>query len=152
MTTQHIAAHRTLRVAGIVSAVALTLGLAACNRQDDRTVGQRVDSAAEKTEQAARDLKADAKQGMETAKTEARDAANVVEAKVDDMTITAAVNAGLAKDPDLSAVRINVDTKSGVVTLTGPAPTPVAKERATSIAQTVKGVAGVNNNLEVRAG
>lgn len=149
MNTQPTTMSRGLRAVGLASALAMALGLAACNRQDDRTVGQRVDSAAERTEQAARDMKEEARQGMETARTEARDAANAVEAKVDDITITAAVNAGLAKDPDLSAVRINVDTKSGVVTLSGPAPTTVAKERATSIAQNVKGVAGVNNNLEV---
>ncbi len=138
-TTQH-ATRTWLRSAGIVSALALTLGLAACNKADDRTVGEKVDAAITKTEQAASNMRDDASK-----------AANTVEAKVDDMAITASVNAGLANDPVLSAAKINVDTKSGVVTLTGPAPTPDAKDRATSIAQTVKGVSGVNNNLQVGA-
>ncbi|KQP18491.1 hypothetical protein ASF43_10285 [Pseudorhodoferax sp. Leaf267] len=129
-----------LRTVGLVSALALTLGLAACNRQTDTTVGQKMDSAMAKTEQAA----ADTKQA-------AGNMVDKVEAKLDDAGITAAVNTELAKDPDLSAMKINVDTKSSVVTLTGPAPSADAKNRATTIAQGVKGVAGVNNNLEVRA-
>lgn len=134
--------HHPVRTAGLLAAVALTLGLAACGERVDTagtqpaepTVGQRVDSAVERTEQAAGNV------------------AQKVERKVDDAAITASVNASLAKDPDLSAMKIDVDTKSGVVTLSGPAPTPAAKDRATSLAQAVDGVAGVNNHLQVRAG
>jgi hyperosmotically inducible protein len=142
------------RTAGLLAAAALTLGLVACGDRVDTasnpapaptepavvpapaepTVGQRMDSAADSTKQAAGNM------------------ADKVERKVDDAAITASVNASLAKDPDLSAMKINVDTKSGVVTLNGPAPTAAAKDRATSLAQAVDGVAGVNNNLEVRAG
>jgi hyperosmotically inducible periplasmic protein len=71
---------------------------------------------------------------------------------VDDAAITTKVNAGLAADKDLSAVKIDVDTKDGVVTLTGPAPTAGARERATEIARGVKGVSSVNNQLTVKAG
>ena len=132
----------SLRAAGLLAASALMLGLVACGERVDTagtqpaepTVGQRVDSAAERTANAAGNM------------------AQNVERKVDDAAITASVNASLAKDPDLSAMKINVDTKSGVVTLNGPAPTAAAKDRATSLAQAVDGVAGVNNNLEVRAG
>lgn len=131
-----------LRAAGLLAAGALTLGLVACGERVDTagtqpsepTVGQRVDSATERTANAAGNM------------------AQKVERKVDDAAITASVNASLAKDPDLSAMKIDVDTKSGVVTLSGPAPTAAAKDRATSLAQAVDGVAGVNNNLEVRAG
>jgi hyperosmotically inducible protein len=138
--TQQLTSRAWPRTAGLLSALALTVGLAACDRADERTAGQKVDAAVEKTERAAA-----------TAREEASQAAKVVENRVDDMSITASVNAGLAKDPVLSAVKIDVDTKSGVVTLTGPAPTPDAKDRATTIAQNVKGVAGVNNNLQVGA-
>lgn len=137
--------HITSRAAGLLAASALALGLVACGERVDTagtqpvqpsepTVGQRMDSAVERTENAAGNM------------------AQNVERKIDDAAITASVNASLAKDPDLSAMKINVDTKSGVVTLNGPAPTPAAKDRATSLAQAVSGVAGVNNNLEVRAG
>jgi len=152
------------RLAGIAAAAALALGLAACGeRGDDRTVGQKVDAAVERTEQAAANMKEEARQGMANAESEARSAGNAmgekaarmgeaIAEKVDDATITASVNADLARDPDLSAIRINVDTKDGVVTLTGPAPSSSAKDRAAEIARGVKGVASVNNNLEVRAG
>lgn len=130
-----------LRTIGLVSILAVTLGLAACNRQSDTTAGQKVDSAVAKTEQAAADTKREAGAMVDKA-----------EVKLDDAGITAAINVDLAKDPDLSAMKINVDTKSGVVTLSGPAPSAAAKDRATTIAQGVKGVAGVNNNLEVRPG
>lgn len=138
-TTQHNSC--ALRTASLAAALALTFGLVACDRQTETTMGQKMDSAVAKTEQAA-----------EKTKTEVGAMVDKVEAKVDDASITASINAELAKDNDLSAMKINVDTKSGVVTLSGPAPSATAKDRATTIAQKVNGVAGVNNNLEVRAG
>jgi hyperosmotically inducible protein len=74
-----------------------------------------------------------------------------VSATVDDAAITASVSAGLAKDPDLSAIKINVDTKGGAVSLKGPAPTAAAKARAEEIAKGVQGVTSVDNQLEVRS-
>ena len=71
-------------------------------------------------------------------------------AKMDDAGITAKVHTGLAKDPDLSTLKIDVDTKDGVVTLKGPAPNAAAKERAETIAKGVEGVKSVNNDLEVK--
>ena len=68
---------------------------------------------------------------------------------MDDATITAHVSSGLAKDPDLSAIKIDVDTRAGAVTLSGPAPNASARERAEMIAKGVKGVVSVTNNLKV---
>ena len=79
-------------------------------------------------------------------------AANTVMDKVDDATITAQVSAGLAKDPDLSAVKINVDTQNGAVTLNGPAPNLAAKDRAQTIAKSIKGVTSVTNLLVISGG
>jgi osmotically-inducible protein OsmY len=130
------------RTLAVVSSLALLMGLAACNKQgEDRTVGQQVDSAINKTEQAAKQ-----------ASQEAKDGAAVVAEKLDDASITASVSAGLAKDPELSAIKINVDTKNGVVNLQGPAPSADARERATTIAKAVRGVSSVNNQLVVNAG
>jgi len=143
------------RTAGALSAVALVMGLVGCNRADNgSTVGQKVDSAIDRTEQAARNAKDEAKDKMASAESSMKnsDTSNKVAGAVDDMTITASVSASLAKDPDLSAIKIDVDTKGGVVTLTGPAPTAMAKDRATTLAQNVKGVSSVNNQLEVKAG
>ena len=150
------------RIASILAVSALALGLAACGKTEERTVGQRLDSAVEKTEQAAADARVKAESAMQNAETKmeqgaanaeatAKDAANTAKGAIDDATITAQVNAGLAKDPDLSALKINVDTVNGKVTLNGPAPTTVARDRAETIAKSVTGVTSVNNQLVVTA-
>ena len=45
-----------------------------------------------------------------------------------------------------------MDTQNGVVTLSGPAPTATARERASEIARGVKGVTSVNNQLTIKSG
>ena len=150
------------RIASILAVSALALGLAACGKTEEPTVGQRLDSAVEKTEQAAADARVKAESAMQSAETKmeqgaanaeakAKDAANTAKGAIDDATITAQVNAGLAKDPDLSALKINVDTVNGKVTLNGPAPSTVARDRAETIAKSVTGVTFVNNQLVVTA-
>ena len=139
------------RIASILAVSALALGLAACGKTEEPTVGQRMDSAVEKTEQAAADARVKADNAMQNADNTAKDAANSAMTAVDDATITARVNASLAQDPDLSALKINVDTVNGKVTLNGPAPTTVARDRAESLAKAVDGVTAVNNQLVVTA-
>ena len=147
-TNQHIARSRTL-LAVLLAGSALALG--ACgNKADDTTAGQKVDSAVAKTESSAKSAESSMKQSAGEAKDAVKDAATTVGNKVDDASITAKVSAGLAKDPDLSAIKIDVDTKGGTVTLAGPAPTAAAKARAGDIAKSVEGVASVNNKLEVK--
>lgn len=135
-----------------VSSLAMLLALGACGRNDDTTAGQKMDSAVSKTQSAGAEAKQDAKDATASAadSTKAMGAASAD--KVDDASITAKVNAELATDKDLSAIRIDVDTKDGVVTLSGPAPTATARERASEIARNVKGVTSVNNQLTVKAG
>ena len=139
------------RIASVLAVSALALGLAACSKTEEPTVGQRMDSAVEKTEQAAADARVKADNAMQNAENTAKDAANSAMTAVDDATITARVNASLAQDPDLSALKINVDTVNGKVTLNGPAPTTVARDRAARLAKAVDGVTAVNNQLVVTA-
>ncbi|MDP3136476.1 MAG: BON domain-containing protein [Burkholderiaceae bacterium] len=147
----------------LICSLTLLLGLTACNKADDRTAGQKLDAAVVKSEQAAveagREVKeavasteAAAKNVAQGAKATAQNAGSVIADKIDDAAITASVSAGLAKDPDLSAIRITVETKDGAVTLQGPAASTRAKERATAIAASVKGVTSVRNMLSVKAG
>lgn len=161
--------HPASRIAGILAVSAMALGLAACDKMKEPTVGQKLDSAVEKTERAAADAKVDAEKAMASAQSKMEEGAAKTEAAaenagnavrqagssamemVDDATITAHVSAGLAKDPALSALKIDVDTRNGIVTLNGPAPTQDAKDRATSIAQGVKGVSSVVNHLTIQA-
>ncbi|WP_422085315.1 MULTISPECIES: BON domain-containing protein [Variovorax] len=161
--------HSRAWLAVLVAGAALTL--AACDKSDNRTAGEKLDSAVAKTEQAAdtaaaktgeavREAKAkvdasgttaEVKQGVANVTEAAKEAGAAVSAKVDDAAITASVSAGLAKDPDLSAIKINVDTKGGAVSLKGPAPTAAAKARAEEIAKGVQGVTSVDNQLEVKS-
>ena len=161
--------HSRAWLAVLLAGAALTL--AACDKSDNRTAGEKLDSAVAKTEQAAdtaaaktgeavREAKAkvdasgttaEVKQGMSNVTEAAKEAGATVSAKVDDAAITASVSAGLAKDPDLSAIKINVDTKAGAVSLKGPAPTAAAKARAEEIAKGVQGVTSVDNQLEVKS-
>jgi hyperosmotically inducible periplasmic protein len=122
-----------------LAALASLAMLSACdNRADDRTIGQRVDSAAERVEQQAADARDATARVADTAGDKARD-----------MTITAAVNGELAKDQTLSALRIDVDTVDGRVTLRGTAPDGTSRDRATALANSVSGVLAVDNQLTV---
>ena len=139
------------RIASILAVSVVALGLSACGKNEEPTVGQRLDSAVEKTEQAAADARAKTESAMENAGTKMEQGAATAKGVIDDATITAQVSAGLAKDPDLSAVKIDVDTVNGAVTLNGPAPSTVARDRAETIAKAVTGVTSVNNQLVVTA-
>ena len=71
---------------------------------------------------------------------------------VKDSVITTKVKARLAKEKLSSAVHIDVDTdKKGVVSLSGTARSQADADKAVAIAQRVKGVTSVENNLRVEA-
>ena len=159
---QSVTSHPAQRIACILAVSAFALGLSACGKNDDATVGQRLDSAVEKTKQTAADARAKTESAMNRAENKmeqgaanteaaAKDATAGAKTSVDDATITAKVNATLAKDPDLSAAKIDVDTVGGKVTLNGPAPTTVARDRAETLAKSIEGVTAVNNQLVVTA-
>ena len=102
------------------------------------------------TERKADEVKADIKAGAADVKDAAAKATDSVKQVVSDATITTSINAELAKDKALSALKINVDTKDGRVALKGTAPDSSSKERATTLAAAVTGVASVDNQLTVR--
>jgi osmotically-inducible protein OsmY len=137
-----------------VSSLAMLLALGACDRSADSTVGQTPPdtSATSRATEESRDAAARARAGAEKVGEDTKAMGAAAGDKVDDASITAKVNTELATDKDLSAIKIDVDTKDGVVTLTGPAPSESARDRATEIAKNVKGVSSVNNQLTVKAG
>lgn len=67
--------------------------------------------------------------------------------RTDDSQITARVRAELAAATDLGGARIDVDTRDGVVTLSGPVRTAAVKARASEIARQVRDVRDVNDQL-----
>ncbi len=71
-------------------------------------------------------------------------------ATLGDAAITASIKADFLKDPDLSVLKIDVDTHGGVVTLNGLADNEAAKTRAQQMAQSVKGVKEVRNYLTIK--
>ena len=70
---------------------------------------------------------------------------------VDDATITTHVKARFAKDPTVSAMRINVDTMKGVVQLSGFAKNDAERKQAETLASTVSGVKEVKNDIKVES-
>jgi osmotically-inducible protein OsmY len=141
-------------------AAGAAIALAACSPKEEPmlepqaaaqpTPGQRLDQAIASTEKQAEQAGQAVQRQAEAARSAAGEMAQKVESKVEDAAITASVNAELAKDSKLSALRIDVDTVDGRVALRGKAPDAASRERATQLALAVKGVRSVDNRLELR--
>lgn len=127
-------APRRRRWPGVLAAAVIGAGIAALavsSLYDERTIGERIDTTVQAT-------------GQKVAEVD-------VTGRLDDAGITSAVKTSLAADPALSALKIDVDTHEGVVTLTGPAPDEKARERAAVLAAAPEGVKSVDNRLVVAA-
>jgi hyperosmotically inducible protein len=70
---------------------------------------------------------------------------------IDDSILTAKVKAALIESSDTKAHQINVETKEGVVQLSGFVDSAGAKSAATSVAKSVTGVKDVRNELSVKS-
>ena len=71
---------------------------------------------------------------------------------IDDASITAAVKTKLMADSVVGALKIDVDTKDGVVSLNGPVKNQTEKDTAIRIARETSGVKDVRDNLVVQSG
>ncbi len=76
--------------------------------------------------------------------------ARIERSAMTDAAINASIRADLLKDPDLSVLKIDVDTRNGAVVLNGLAEDASARERAGRIAGSIKGVREVRNYLVVK--
>ncbi len=166
----------TLFRAGLAAAVAAAL-LAGCDRDADRTASQKMDNAAQNAQQklaevgdkAAQELKIAGEktkeavsQATDKISQESHEAADSAREKtasaassdtgrvMSDAAITASIKTDYLKDPDLSVLKIDVDTKGGVVTLNGLANDEQARGRAAKLAEGIKGVREVRNFLVVK--
>ena len=118
----------------LIGALALAMGLAACNKPDDgRTAGQKLDGA------------------IAEAKQSGNEAAKATSEAVTDATIVTKINAALMADDKLKARKIDVNSTDGRVTLSGTAPDAGSLNRASSLAWAVNGVHAVDNQLVVSA-
>jgi hyperosmotically inducible protein len=108
-----------------------------------------VDTAASKdrASEVARGTKGVAKvQNNLTVKTDPRTSSDVV----DDGAITMKVKAALAGDPRTKAHQVNVETREGVVQLSGFVDNSEAKSTAEELARAVSNVKSVDNELSVK--
>lgn len=104
-------------------------------------------SASDKAGDAAEKIGEAARATGEAASQAVKDATPVVA----DAGITAAVKTRLLADPDVAGLRIDVDTKGKVVTLTGTVKAAAQIAEAEKIARETPGVVRVINNLKVGA-
>lgn len=138
------------RYAALAAAAMATSLIVACGQKEE-TAGQRLDGAVEQTQSASAEMRTDANNAAQDMKAAGNEAADKVAIGAADVAITAKVNAALAGDSQLSALKINVDTTNGHVELKGTAPDPAARDRATVLAAAVEGVVKVENRLTVEA-
>ena len=74
-----------------------------------------------------------------------------VENSASDAAITAKIKVKYAEDPVVSALKINIDTNDGRVTLTGTVQSELEAKRAIQIAESVEGVSQVSSVLTVKS-
>ena len=139
------------RPALLLALLASAAMLQACNRNDSRTVGQKVDDSVARTERKADDIKVDAREASHEVRQSMGNASDNAANKTQDLAITTQVKSKLAGDSQLSALAINVDTASGRVVLRGVTPDTASRSRATELARAVDGVSAVDNDLSVQA-
>jgi osmotically-inducible protein OsmY len=77
--------------------------------------------------------------------------AKEAKARISDSWVTAKTKIALFTDDRVKGRQVKVDTTAGVVTLRGTVDSNEAKSAAEQIAQGIKGVQSVKNNLEVVA-
>ena len=69
---------------------------------------------------------------------------------VTDSWITTKVKASLAEDPQVKATEVNVETFKGVVQLSGFVSSSAAMYQAVRVANGIKGVTSVKNDMRVK--
>jgi hyperosmotically inducible protein len=71
--------------------------------------------------------------------------------RIDDAGITMSVKAKLLEDPQVKGMKIDVDTRDGVVYLTGKVRSQAEKDKAIELARQAKGVRDVEANLTIES-
>jgi hyperosmotically inducible protein len=132
-----------------IAAVVVSLAMAGCSKRDEANARSAADTTVAQINETSRGLAKGTTASLDKVKIAANGMAQDARDEVSDAVITTSVKAELAKDSSLSALRVNVDTDSGRVALRGTAPSAEAREHATALAQGVKGVVDVANEMTV---
>lgn len=109
-----------------------------------KTAGEKIGEGTEKAVDATKDVAREV-----ASKTKA--AAEKTGEFITDAAITTAVKTKLLADSKTPGLKIDVDTKDGVVTLNGTVPTKAVEDKAVADARGTKGVKRVVNNLKIAA-
>jgi hyperosmotically inducible protein len=72
-----------------------------------------------------------------------------VDETIDDATITAQVKTALLNDPQVGAMKIDVDTTLGVVTMSGIVKSQADAARVIQLARQARGVKDVKSTLQI---
>jgi len=152
-------ARATEGVRDVVDQMTVTPGVTPTTGVDDKVQGEAKEAARDadaKTDAAARkaDDKTDAAARKADDKTDAaqRKAGDTTDRAGDatnDAALTAKVKTKFLADDDISGLKIDVDSKNGVVTLTGTVATAAEKALALKTAKATDGVKSVVDNLKV---
>jgi hyperosmotically inducible periplasmic protein len=121
---------------------------------DNLTVGPVATSGAPDRDRDAdrdRDFSESAKQTARDAKEKTERTAEKTGEVVTDAAITSSVKTKFLAEPGVSGLKIDVDTKDNVVTLTGTVKSKAEAEKAVMIARETKGVKRVVNHLKIAA-
>jgi hyperosmotically inducible periplasmic protein len=125
------------------SSIAVLLALGACGERET-AMEQRADTATSEARQEAREETSQAGSTIMGAGQQTATA-------IDDAQIVTKVKSKLAADDEIKALSIDVDSKDGMVTLTGTVPSDAAKDRAADIVKNTEDVKGVDNQLNVQS-
>lgn len=124
-------------------AAMLVAGLSACDKPGPaERAGQNIDRSVEQVGQKMSDTADKVGEKMSSQGEKAGVA-------IEDTEITAKIKAAIFAEPGLKTLQISVDTRHGVVTLSGSVNTKADSENAQALAGAVSGVKEVNNRLEV---
>lgn len=102
-------------------------------------------TAEQKAREAARETREEAREAKQDTKAAARRSGNAIT----DSWITMKVHSQFVPEDALEDSDIDVDTRAGVVTLTGTVATAAGKSRAVAIAKATDGVKSVNDRLRI---
>lgn len=101
-------------------------------------------------EEAARDAGAAARQAGATAREKTAQAADATMRAIEEGRLTTKIKAKMALDDSVKALDLNVDTKDGVVTVTGDVRSEAGRQRALALARETQGVTRVIDRLRIR--
>jgi hyperosmotically inducible protein len=149
---------RTKCTRAALAAALAALALAGCDRatmdkadHEGAEIGKKATQALSRTTEGLRDAGRKARETISDATAPAPgDTGRQAREALGDAAITASIKTDFLKDPDLSVLKIDVDTRDGVVTLNGLAENDAARTRAEQIVGGIKGVRQVRNFLVVK--